>query len=38
MKRIAITGAQGFVGSMLARRFIEAGWVVTRFSTLRERE
>ncbi|HXD81045.1 MAG TPA: NAD-dependent epimerase/dehydratase family protein [Candidatus Acidoferrum sp.] len=32
MKRIAITGAQGFVGSMLARRFIEAGWVVTRFS------
>src|SRR5258708_8888083 len=32
MKRIALTGAQGFVGSMLARRFIEAGWVVTRFS------
>jgi nucleoside-diphosphate-sugar epimerase len=32
MKRIGITGAQGFVGSMLARRFIEAGWVVTRFS------
>lgn len=32
MKRIAITGAQGFVGSMLARRFIEAGWVVTRLS------
>jgi nucleoside-diphosphate-sugar epimerase len=32
MKRIAITGAQGFVGSMLARRFVEAGWVVTRFS------
>jgi nucleoside-diphosphate-sugar epimerase len=32
MKRIGITGAQGFVGSMLARRFVEAGWVVTRFS------
>jgi len=32
MKRIAITGAQGFVGSLLARRFVEAGWVVTRFS------
>ena len=32
MKRIGITGAQGFVGLMLARRFIEAGWVVTRFS------
>jgi nucleoside-diphosphate-sugar epimerase len=32
MKRIGITGAQGFVGLLLARRFIEAGWVVTRFS------
>src|SRR5580704_14278866 len=32
MKRIGITGAQGFVGWMLARRFVEAGWVVTRFS------
>jgi nucleoside-diphosphate-sugar epimerase len=32
MKRIAITGAQGFVGSLLARRFVESGWVVTRFS------
>jgi nucleoside-diphosphate-sugar epimerase len=32
MQRIAITGAHGFVGSLLARRFIEAGWVVTRFS------
>ena len=32
MKRIGITGAQGFVGSLLARRFLEAGWAVTRFS------
>jgi nucleoside-diphosphate-sugar epimerase len=32
MKRIAITGARGFVGSMLARRFEDAGWAVTRFS------
>src|SRR5258708_37167895 len=32
MKRIAITGAHGFVGSMLARRFEDAGWSVTRLS------
>jgi nucleoside-diphosphate-sugar epimerase len=32
MKRIGITGAHGFVGSLLARRFLEAGWVVTRLS------
>jgi nucleoside-diphosphate-sugar epimerase len=32
MKRIAITGARGFVGSMLARRFEEAEWAVTRLS------
>jgi len=32
MSRIAVTGARGFVGSMLARRFEEAGWTVTRFS------
>jgi nucleoside-diphosphate-sugar epimerase len=32
MQRIAITGAHGFVGSMLARRFLEAGWAVTRLS------
>jgi nucleoside-diphosphate-sugar epimerase len=32
MQRIAITGAHGFVGSMLARRFEDAGWTVTRFS------
>lgn len=32
MKRIAISGAHGFVGSLLARRFLEAGWVVTRLS------
>jgi nucleoside-diphosphate-sugar epimerase len=32
MPRIAITGARGFVGSMLARRFEEAGWAVTRLS------
>ncbi len=32
MQRIAITGARGFVGSMLARRFEEAGSSVSRFS------
>ena len=32
MTRIAITGAKGFVGSMLARRFGDAGWDVTRLS------
>jgi nucleoside-diphosphate-sugar epimerase len=35
MPRIAITGARGFVGSMVARRFEEAGWTVTRFSHTR---
>lgn len=35
MPRIAITGARGFVGSMLARRFEESGWTVTRFSHTR---
>ena len=29
---VAITGAGGFVGSRLARRFAEAGWSVTRLS------
>jgi nucleoside-diphosphate-sugar epimerase len=32
MTRIAITGAHGFVGSLLARRFEDAGWTVTRLS------
>lgn len=32
MKRIGITGARGFVGSLLARRFLEAGWAVTLLS------
>lgn len=32
MRRIAITGARGFVGAMLVRRFEEAGWSVTRLS------
>ena len=32
MKDIAITGARGFVGSMLAHRFEDAGWTVTRLS------
>lgn len=32
MKRIAITGAHGFVGSLLVRRFLEAGWAVTLLS------
>jgi nucleoside-diphosphate-sugar epimerase len=32
MPAIAITGAHGFVGSMLARRFEDAGWTVTPFS------
>jgi len=32
MTRIAITGAGGFVGSMLARRFADSGWTVTRLS------
>jgi len=32
MTRVAITGASGFVGSMLARHFEDAGWDVSRFS------
>jgi nucleoside-diphosphate-sugar epimerase len=32
MPRIAITGARGFVGAILARRFEDAGWTVTRLS------
>jgi len=32
MKTVAITGSRGFVGSMLARRFEDAGWAVTRLS------
>jgi len=32
MPRIAITGAGGFVGSMLVRRFEDTGWSVTRLS------
>jgi nucleoside-diphosphate-sugar epimerase len=32
MKRIAITGARGFVGSLMARRFEDGGWAVTRLS------
>ena len=32
MTRVAITGASGFVGSMLARHFEDAGWDVTRLS------
>ncbi len=32
MARVAITGASGFVGSMLARHFEEAGWKVVRIS------
>jgi nucleoside-diphosphate-sugar epimerase len=30
MKTVAITGANGYVGSMLARHFEDAGWTVTR--------
>jgi nucleoside-diphosphate-sugar epimerase len=32
VKTIAITGARGFVGSMLVRRFEGAGWTVTQLS------
>jgi nucleoside-diphosphate-sugar epimerase len=32
VKTIAITGARGFVGSMLARRLKDAGWTVTQLS------
>ncbi|MGA7910893.1 MAG: NAD-dependent epimerase/dehydratase family protein [Candidatus Dormiibacterota bacterium] len=31
-KRVAITGASGFVGSQLAERFERAGWPVVRFT------
>jgi nucleoside-diphosphate-sugar epimerase len=30
MKGVAVTGANGFVGSILARHFEETGWTVTR--------
>lgn len=30
MQTVAVTGASGFVGSMLARHFEDAGWMVTR--------
>jgi len=30
MKGVAVTGANGFVGSILARHFEDAGWTVTR--------
>ena len=30
MQTVAVTGATGFVGSMLARHFEDAGWTVTR--------
>jgi nucleoside-diphosphate-sugar epimerase len=33
MKTVAITGASGYVGSMLARHFEEAHWSVTRLSS-----
>ena len=32
MARVAITGARGFVGSLMARRFEDAGWIVTTLS------
>ena len=32
MRKVAITGAGGFVGSMLARHFEDTGWDVTRLS------
>jgi len=32
MARVAITGASGFVGSLLVRHFEDAGWDVTRLS------
>ncbi len=34
MRTVAITGAKGYVGSMLARHFEETGWTVTRMSRL----
>jgi nucleoside-diphosphate-sugar epimerase len=30
MRAVAITGATGYVGAMLARQFTDAGWTVTR--------
>jgi len=32
MRRVAITGASGFVGSLLVRHFEDSGWDVTRLS------
>jgi nucleoside-diphosphate-sugar epimerase len=32
MAGVAITGARGFVGSLMARRFADAGWTVTMLS------
>jgi nucleoside-diphosphate-sugar epimerase len=32
MRCVAITGARGFVGAMLARRFEDSGWAVTQLS------
>jgi nucleoside-diphosphate-sugar epimerase len=32
MRKVAITGARGFVGSLLTRHFEDAGWDVTRLS------
>jgi nucleoside-diphosphate-sugar epimerase len=32
-RAVAITGAGGYVGSLLARRFQDAGWTVTRLSS-----
>ncbi|GAC1474295.1 MAG: hypothetical protein PVS3B2_16210 [Candidatus Dormibacteraceae bacterium] len=32
MKRVAISGASGYVGSLLSRHFEDAGWDVTRLS------
>jgi nucleoside-diphosphate-sugar epimerase len=32
MRKVAITGAKGFVGSLLAKHFEDAGWGVTRLS------
>ncbi len=32
MRTVAITGASGYVGSMMAHHFEAAGWAVTRFS------
>jgi nucleoside-diphosphate-sugar epimerase len=32
MNAVAITGATGYVGSMLARHFVDSGWAVTRLT------